>query len=303
MKKRILSLVAALALASAIVAPVQAANLVDETGYNAQTWAEMPSAEAHAKYDTLNSGAKSKVLKEVTDFVVDRGIDQVDTGKVKVQLVDNGKVNVITGDAKDNLQDNGIKPFTREAVKARMEGKTGAGKGKISDQEIVGIYEAQVTANSTGDVAFKVDLDQNAEALSGDAYAVVFHYTGNASDEDGITYQICKVTTGGKVTAHINSFSPIGIITTKSENAQKIANTYSKSIGSDGGDAATTTTTTGTTLPTEVTTQQPTGQEPTGTKGNGAASPKTSDNAYALYLILAVAAVAGTTLVATKKTR
>ena len=42
--------------------------------------------------------------------------------------------------------------------------------------------------------------------FSGDANSIVLHYTGNASDEDGVTAKYCKISSAGKVTAHFNSF-------------------------------------------------------------------------------------------------
>ena len=66
-----------------------------------------------------------------------------------------------------------------------------------------------------------------------DNYAIVLHYTGNASDEDGITAQYVKITSAGKLTAHFNSFSPVAIIATDVSGAQTLANTYSHEMGSD----------------------------------------------------------------------
>ena len=42
-----------------------------------------------------------------------------------------------------------------------------------------------------------------------------------------------KVSDGGKLTAHFNSYSPVAIIATTVESAQTLVNTYNHGIGSD----------------------------------------------------------------------
>ena len=93
-----------------------------------------------------------------------------------------------------------------------------------------------MTADSAGDYTFKLE-DSMADAMSGDCYAIVLHYTGNASDEDGVTAQFCKISAAGKVKAHFNSFSPISVIATNVTSAQKLVNTYNHSAGSNLTDA------------------------------------------------------------------
>jgi hypothetical protein len=290
MKKRILCLVAALAVAAMVVTPANAA----VKKYNSSEF-EGTTANQNTKVNTIVDG-QTGVSSAQSD--------------IKPSGAAGAKVSVVTGSAKDNLMDNGIKPCVKEFVKATEKGE--AGKGKVGVSQLRGIFYFDLTADQTGDVTFKVDADGDAaqaDACNGDQYAIVLHYTGNAADEDGITAQYCKISAAGKVTAHFNSFSPVAIITTTSTSAQQLVNTYSHSAGSDAGNApaAATTTTTTTAAPVQTTTtdvtpvENPAGAAPA--NGKGAASPKTSDNAYALYLILAVAAVAGTTLVATKKTR
>jgi hypothetical protein len=299
MKKRILSLVAALALAATVVAPVQATTYVS------------PNMTAYYTY-----GADGKATgyveseKKVVDSVFDTHTNvKMSNSDLKPSGAANAKVNVVTGSAKDNLIDNGVKPAIKEFVKADKENK--AGNGKAGIQSLRGISYFSLTADQPGDVTFKIDDDYNEKAMDGDSYAIVLHYTGNAADEDGITAQYCKISSAGKVTAHFNSYSPVAIMATTEHSAQTLVNTYSHSAGSDAGNAAATTTTPAVTAP--VVDPNAAVAAPvdgaaaaagtTAANGKGAASPKTSDNAYAMYLILAVAAVAGTTLVATKKTR
>lgn len=293
MKKRILSLVAALALAATVVAPVSAANTVC------------------GKYDstTLLSYGKndSSHDKDAVDVIFGNATD-VKTGQkdLKPSGAADAKINVVTGDAKDSLVDNGMKPLIKEFVKASREGKVANGE-KAGVENLRHAYMFDLTASQTGDVTFKCDAD--SDAMNGDCYAVVLHYTGNAADEDGVTAQYCKISSAGKVTAHFNSFSPVAIQVTNVESAQRLVNTYSHSAGSDAGTGSAAVATTATPAPTVQPTTDATAVPTTdaaakaAANGKGAASPKTSDNAYALYLILAVAAVAGTTLVATKKTR
>jgi hypothetical protein len=303
MKKRIFTLVAALAIAATTVAPVQART------YSTSDLGGYTSTELKKNKD---DGSKDKAA---TDKIVDNLSAQVSSanGDLKPSGAANAKVNVVTGNAKDNIMDNGIKPAVKEFVKASRKGD--AGNGKVGVESLRGIHYFDLTADQTGDVTFKVDVSDgfNSDALDGDSYAIVLHYTGNAADEDGTTAQYCKISSAGKVTAHFNSFSPVAIIVTTSHSAQQLVNTYSHSAGSDAGSASATTTTTTTATPVvdpaaqQVAPVDPNAAAAANAKGagagTGAASPKTSDNAYALYLILAVAAVAGTTLVATKKTR
>jgi hypothetical protein len=302
MKKRILSLVAALALAATVVAPVQATTTLTTT-------------------KDANGGV-SFISTEITDDgkdTVNSIVDKLSStaksanGDLKPSGAANAKANVVTGSAKDNLMDNGIKPAVKEFVKVskkrQVDGKAEAGKCGV--ESLRQIYYFNLTADQPGDVTFKIDQDENGKAQDGDSYAIILHYTGNAADEDGITAQYCKISSAGKVTAHFNSYSPVGIIATTSHSAQELVNTYSHSAGSDAGNAAATTTTPAVTAPVvdpnaAVAAPVDGAAAAAGTaaaNGKGAASPKTSDNAYAMYLILAVAAVAGTTLVATKKTR
>jgi hypothetical protein len=290
MKKRILCLVAALAVAATVVTPVNAAG------------------GAMVTSSSITTDGKDKVDSTVDACTKDAKSAQSD---LKPSGAANAKVNVVTGNAKDNLMDNAVKPAVKEFVKVSkkrtVDGKPETGKAGVESLRC--IYYFDLTADQTGDVTFKIDQEENGTALDGDSYAIVLHYTGNAADDDGVTAQYCKISSAGKVTAHFNSFSPVAIIATTEHSAQTLVNTYSHSAGSDAGNAAaTTTTTTATTAaPVQTTTtdvtpvQNPAEAAPA--NGKGAASPKTSDNAYALYLILAVAAVAGTTLVATKKTR
>ena len=49
-------------------------------------------------------------------------------------------------------------------------------------------------------------IQNSGSPISGDAYSIVLHYTGNAADEDGVTAKYCKISSAGKVTAHFNSF-------------------------------------------------------------------------------------------------
>jgi hypothetical protein len=299
MKKRILSLVAALALAATVVAPVNAASPLLDNDKTKGTY----TSEALVKLDKNSSKDKDAV-----DAIVGV-LSNVKTANkdLKPSGAADAKVNVVTGDAKDNLMDNGIKPVVKEFVKASRENKVSSGE-KCGVDMLRGIHYFDLTASQTGDVTFKVDDSMNSDAMNGDCYAVITHYTGNAADEDGITAQYCKISSAGKVTAHFNSFSPVAIIVTTSESAQRLVNTYSHSAGSDAGTGAAVATT-ATPAPTVQPTTDATAVPATdaaakaAANGKGAASPKTSDNAYALYLILAVAAVAGTTLVATKKTR
>jgi len=297
MKKRILSLVAALALAATVVVPVQAA---------AKNADGKPS---DGKYDSsyLQSVGKddSSHDKDAVDWQFNTKSENMKSANsdLKPSGAANAKVNVVTGSAKDNLVDNGIKPVIKEFVKATRKGES----GKCTVGMIQGIQYFDLTADAAGDVTFKIDDTLNA-AMTGDNYAIVLHYTGNAADEDGITAQYCKISSAGKVTAHFNSFSPVAIISTTATSAQNLVNTYSHSAGSDAGNAAAVAQTPAVQAPVvDPNAQQ--AQDQNGVagaqaaNGKGAASPKTSDNAYAMYLILAVAAVAGTTLVATKKTR
>jgi hypothetical protein len=289
MKKRILSLVAALAVAATVVTPVHAGEL--------KVLSSSVSDDSKQTVDTVTDTLTSKAKSANSDL--------------KPSGASNAKANVVTGNAKDNLMDNGIKPAVKEFVKVSKKRNDPtspkAEAGKAGVESLRCIYYFDLTADQTGDVTFKIDQEENGDALDGDSYAIVLHYTGNAADDDGITAQYCKISSAGKVTAHFNSFSPVAIIVTTGTSAQQLVNTYSHSAGSDAGNAAATTTTTTTTAaPVPTTTEVTPVENPAGTapaNGKGAASPKTSDNAYALYLILAVAAVAGTTLVATKKTR
>jgi hypothetical protein len=300
MKKRILSLVAALALAATVVAPINAAKATpaEKTGYNSSSL-----------NDKVGAGEKKgETDKKIVDDLFGAASDVKSAQKdLKPSGAADAKVNVVTGDAKDSLIDNGVKPVIKEFVKATKEDKVRSGE-KCGVDMLRGIHYFDLTASQTGDVTFKVDDEMNNDAMNGDCYAVITHYTGNAADEDGITAQYCKISSAGKVTAHFNSFSPVAIIVTTSESAQRLVNTYSHSAGSDAGTGAAVATT-ATPAPTVQPTTDATAVPATdaaakaAANGKGAASPKTSDNAYALYLILAVAAVAGTTLVATKKTR
>lgn len=297
MKKRIMTLVAALALAATVVAPVNAAKPSDTAGYSS------------ARLATENNSSNDK---DAVDKITGAATNvKSANGDIKPAGVADAKVSVVTGNAKDNLMDNGIKPVVKEFVKASREDKVRSGE-KCGVEMLRGIHYFDLTASQTGDVTFKVDDAMNQDALTGDCYAIITHYTGNAADEDGITAQYCKISSAGKVTAHFNSFSPVAIIVTTSESAQRLVNTYSHSAGSDAGSASAVQTTpagTAVTTPATVATTEATAAPAAdaaaagAAAGKGAASPKTSDNAYALYLILAVAAVAGTTLVATKKTR
>jgi hypothetical protein len=314
MKKRILTLVAALAVAATTVAPVNAETLPSSQELDKYFYYNAKGEPTDANGNVLASGDKlvfkSGDQKKTVDKIVDTHTEVKSANSdLKPSGAANAKVNVVTGNAKDNLMDNGIKPCVKEFVKATEERK--AGKANIGN--IKGIHYFDLTADQTGDVTFKIDDDMNEKAMDGDSYAIVLHYTGNAADEDGITAQYCKISSAGKVTAHFNSFSPVSIIATNVHSAQTLVNTYSHSAGSDAGSASATTTTTTTATPVvdpaaqQVAPVDPNAAAAANAKGagagTGAASPKTSDNAYALYLILAVAAVAGTTLVATKKTR
>jgi len=301
MKKRILSLVAALALAATVVAPINAAKATPaaKTGYNSSSL-----------NDKVGAGEqKGQTDKAIVDALFGAASDVKSAQKdLKPSGAADAKVNVVTGDAKDSLIDNGVKPVIKEFVKATKEDKVRSGE-KCGVDMLRGVHYFDLTASQTGDVTFKVDDEMNNDAMNGDCYAVITHYTGNAADEDGITAQYCKISSAGKVTAHFNSFSPVAIIVTTSESAQRLVNTYSHSAGSDAGTGSAAVATTATPAPTVQPTTDATAVPTTdaaakaAANGKGAASPKTSDNAYALYLILAVAAVAGTTLVATKKTR
>lgn len=220
------------------------------------------------------------------------------------------KVNVVSGAAKDNLLDNGVHPAVKKFVENRAKALAGSPQaGKADASNIKGIYYFDLTASQPGDITFKLE-DALTSVMSGDAFAIVLHYTGNAADEDGITAQYCKISSAGKVTAHFNSFSPVAIIATNVESAQTLVNTYSHDAGSDAAGAQpAATTNVPTAAPAAVTTDaaanaaaQPTAgaaaantTNAAGTKG--AASPKTGDTNDLSVLLLLAAGMAAATLV------
>ncbi len=271
MKKRILSLVAALALAATVVAPVNAEVKVD--------------SKAAAQYSST-----TKITASTAQKVLDAKV--FDTKDLKPAGQTNLKVGVVTGNAKDNIKD-----AMKEAVTKMPENKVN------SDTYF------DLTGETTGKVTFK--LTPGNSEFNGDTYAVVLHYTGNASDENGVTVQYAKIKSSGKIEANFNSFSPVGIIATNYERLQELVDAVDMGgAGSDGGTASNIVNNNGIQSieqPTEVTTPATTGTTTDAAAGKtteGKTAPKMGDDdTYALYLILAVAAVAGTTLVATKKTR
>ncbi|MBQ7677250.1 MAG: hypothetical protein IJT32_03350, partial [Lachnospiraceae bacterium] len=160
MKKRILSLVAALALAATITTPVNAAKYVVDATYNSTTLgttiASDDSSQDKAATDTLTDTHSAAVSSANSDL--------------KPSGAAGAKVNVVTGSAKDNIMDNGIKPAVKEFVKASR--KNEAGNGKVGVDSLRGIHYFDLTADQTGDVTFKVDVSDgyNSDALDGDSY-------------------------------------------------------------------------------------------------------------------------------------
>lgn len=86
--------------------------------------------------------------------------------------------------------DNGIKAAVKKFVENRAKILNGAGDVTKADAaNLKGIYYFDLKADQPGDVTFKLEDKVPGDAMSGDAYAIVLHYTGNAADEDGITAQ------------------------------------------------------------------------------------------------------------------
>ena len=187
-------------------------------------------AQLFGAYEASSKKLVTDKIKTATDAMLGAATNKLNADKLKPSGVADVKISVVSGDAKDNIMDNGIKPIVKKSVENRAKNLNGGSAGdQIDCADIVGIYYFNLTASATGDVTFKMEDEVDAT----DGYAFVLHYTGISSDEDGITAQFVKVNGSGKVTAHFNSFSPVAIIATTCNSAQKLANSCSFNMGSD----------------------------------------------------------------------
>lgn len=233
MKKRIAALALACAMAAAIPAMSVEASIWNSTSTSGVDRSKLGSFRSNntnniPQYDT----------KKTTDYLFDLMSSVPNAKELKPSGVADVKVNVVAGSDRDNIIDNGVKPLIKEFVKAsndRLANKSGSGS-KAEMDALEAVYYGNVSASQPGNVTFKIEdkIDISAYDRSGnDPYAIVLHYTGNAADEDGITSQYCKISSAGKVTAHFNTYGAFAIVVTRDPNAQRLANTYSHSVGSD----------------------------------------------------------------------
>ncbi len=198
MKKKFLATIASLALALTVVAPVSAAT--------------KPTGDA-----------SSDNIRNATNAVINETTKNSDNSSLKPSGVPGVEISYLLRDDKDNIYDNAIEPFVNQAVKNSLKG---SGEG-IKAENIDAIYYFDLTADEPGRITFKM---KNAES---GGYAAIYHYTGDYSDEDGLTAQYVKIKSGGRVTANFNSYSPVAIIATSNTSAQALVDTLYYTAGTD----------------------------------------------------------------------
>ncbi len=198
MKKKFLVTIASLALALTVIAPVSAAT--------------KPTGDA-----------SSENVRSSTSAVISETTQNSDNSSLKPSGVPGINISYLLRDDKDNIYYNAVEPFVNQAVKNTLKG---SGDG-IKAENIDAIYYFDLTADEPGRITFKL---KNAES---GGYAAVFHYTGDYTDEDGMTAQYVKIKSGGRVTANFNSYSPVAIIATSNTSAQSLVDTLYYTAGTD----------------------------------------------------------------------
>jgi LPXTG-motif cell wall-anchored protein len=153
---------------------------------------------------------------------------------------------------------------------------------KVPETRIKAMYTGDIDATGSGKITFK--------ALGSYSGAIVMHQASNGVWDN--TAEECK---NGEVEHTFNGFSPVAILVSDMTKNQLKATDFATSIGNAGSSNGSSTS------GNAAAGNAAAGNAAAAAGANGA-SPKTGE-AGTLYVLLAMAAVAGTAVVATKKSR
>ncbi len=198
--------------------------------------ATLPKATLDAGWNASKNNFESKQLQQITDSFTGALIKEANSEKLNPTGVSNAKISLVVNDDFSDIMDKTIKPVMTEFAKASIKLSVNGAKPGTSAEDVKAIYYGKLQADQPGDITFTIE-EKFSDAFTGNAYALVLHYTGKSSDDDGVTAQYAKISANGRVKAHFNSYSPFAILVTEEENLQMLVNTYYHSAGSDSGTA------------------------------------------------------------------
>ena len=223
MKKRLFAVLAAMVLSMTTALPVFAES---DINWNSIDWSN-PNYDALETNDFSPSGSD---YRKAAEAIINQKENNANSSKIKVSGPANVSTTFVYSDEYDQIYDNGIYPTVYEFAKNSVNtvaGRDNASKAKGED--IDSIYYFNVKGDEPGEVTFRMSDGY----LTPGGYAIVLHYTGNPMDQDGVTAQYVKVSSGNTVKAYMSSYGPVAIIATSTDSAQKLVNTYYLTAGTD----------------------------------------------------------------------